>query len=103
MFVLCLAVWITARHLSGVSTDSKLSYQPSVELRPGPIELGSSSNRVVVRMFTPLLGWALGPPGKGPGVVHDAVLQTADGGRTGVISPRLGLPETQTGLNTSSI
>ena len=84
VFVLCVVLGITAvqvaRHLSGISTDTKLSYRPSVDLRPGPIELGSSSNRVVLRMFTPLLGWALGPPGKGPGIVHDAVLQTMDGG-----------------------
>lgn len=65
--------------LSG-TTNIQLSYRPSVDVRPGPIELGSSSNNVALRMFTPLNGWAVGPPGKGPGIVHDAVLKTTDGG-----------------------
>jgi photosystem II stability/assembly factor-like uncharacterized protein len=57
-----------------------LSYTPSVQLSPGPIDIGSSSNHVVLRMFTPSQGWAVGPAGKGPGVIHDAVLVTGDGG-----------------------
>ena len=56
------------------------SYTPSVQLSPGPINIGSSSNDVVLRMFTPSQGWAVGPPGKGRGVIHDAVLLTDDGG-----------------------
>jgi len=66
--------------LPSKTTTSQLSYRPSVELTPGQIELGSSSNNIAIRMFTPLLGWAVGPPGKGPGVIHDAVLKTTDGG-----------------------
>jgi len=57
-----------------------LAHTPSVKLSPGPIQIGSSSNNVVLRMITQSQGWAVGPPGKGEGVVHDAVLVTEDGG-----------------------
>lgn len=73
-----LASWLWLRR-SPINA-SGLSYTPSVQISPGPILIGSSSNDMALRMLSPSQGWAVGPPGKGPGVIHDAVLLTDDGG-----------------------
>jgi hypothetical protein len=51
-------------------------------------------------MFTPLDGWAVGPPGKGPRIVHDAVLKTTDGGVHWLNLTPPGFQVTLTGLST---
>lgn len=57
-----------------------LAYTPGLRVPPGPIDLGSTYTGPPLKMLTPFRGWAIGPPGKDRGQVHDAVLVTADGG-----------------------
>ncbi len=57
-----------------------LSYTPGIAVPAGPIALGSAYSGTTLRMFTPLRGWAVGPPGNATSNLHDALLVTVDGG-----------------------